>query len=29
VPPRQLEEIDDEIKGLEGEIQRLLREVAG
>lgn len=29
VPPRPLEEIDAEIKNLEGEIQRLLAEVAG
>jgi type I restriction enzyme M protein len=29
VPPRPLEEIDAEIKALEGEIQRLLTEVAG
>lgn len=29
VPPRALEEIDAEIKALEGEIQRLLAEVAG
>jgi type I restriction enzyme M protein len=29
VPPRPLEEIDAEIKALEGEIQRLLKEVAG
>ena len=29
VPPRPLEEIDSEIKGLEDEIQRLLAEVAG